>query len=185
MSTNTGNDMMSSAYTGLSDLGQFRADLGLIFSLVAALVLIVIGIYFLIYNDDDNYIRASGTVVEPVCTQETSTQQTSNGNHYNTTVYKCNLTVSYTINGAQYKSTFYTSGNSGYIKGQPVDLMVTKTDYNQAKLATMSSSTIASIMFCIAFSLVGLSYLNYYMTHQYKIYAAGQGASSIVGLFRQ
>ena len=53
-----------------------------------------------------------------------------------------------------------------YVKGDNINLMVNKTNYNDAKIETVKRSIIGSIIMCGALTLMSMCYLNFYLTHR-------------------
>ncbi|VBB17695.1 hypothetical protein YASMINEVIRUS_158 [Yasminevirus sp. GU-2018] len=175
------SDWGNTLYDGASGLGTFKADLGMVIALVVGCVLIVIGAYLVVTDDSDKYLRIKGVVVSPNCVKSSVSYDDKGRAVEN---FKCNMVVSYKINGKVYSKKIYMNSSSSYIKDEPIDLMVSKTDYQNVQLASMDKSTLGSVMVLIAVVVVALSYLNYYLTHNYKVFAAAQGANTVVGLFR-
>jgi len=175
------SDWSNSLYNSASGVGEFKADLVLFIGLIFSILLFVVGIYMILYDDDDKYLRIKGVVVQPNCTTSSSTIDNQGKTIIN---YKCNMSINYTINNKSYSKTIFTSGATSYVKDEPIDLMVLKSDYTNVQIAQMSGHTIGNIFILLAMLLSGASYLNYYLTHNYKIFAAAQGISTITGLFR-
>jgi hypothetical protein len=175
------NDWGNTMYDGLSGVGTFKADLGLVIGVIVGCALIVFGIYFMMNDDSDNYLRVDGTVVQPNCVKS-SVSYDDKGRP--TDNFKCNMIVQYTIDGKSYSKKMYLTGTTSYIKDEPVKLMVAKNNYEDVQLVSMDKTTLGSILMVVALVIVGLTYLNYYLTHNYKVFAAAQGAETVVGLFR-
>ena len=175
------SDWGNTLYNGASDVGVFKADLTLIICLILSTILFVVGIYMIIYDDDEKYLRIKGVVVQPNCTVASKTVDAKG---ISSTNYKCNVAVNYSINNKLYSKTIFTSGTTSYVKDEPVDLMILKTDYMNAQFAQMSNQSIGYILVLAAIGISGASYINYYLTHNYKLFAAAQGASAVAGLFR-
>lgn len=175
------SDWGNTLYDGASGVGVFKADLTMVIGAIIASVLIVIGIYMVMNDDDSNYLRIQGKVLQPNCVK-TSTSYDDKGR--STEHYKCNVVITYMIDGKVYSKTMYTTGTNAYIKDEPIDLMVLKKDYTNVQFAYMDRSSIGFIMMLLALGVVGITYLNYYVTHNYKVFAATQGVNTLVGLFR-
>ena len=175
------SDWGNHIYDGLGDVGTFKADLIMIIALILSAIFVVVGIYMIFHNDDNNYMRIKGIVSEPNCIK-TSSNVDKDG--HQSDVFKCNLVVTYMIDTKTFSKKIYVTGGSSYIKDEPVDLMVLKTDYANAQLAFMGGSQMGSMFIGGALIVVALAYLNYYMTHNYRIFAASQGVNTIVSLFR-
>lgn len=175
--TDWGNEM----YSGLSGVGTFTADLTMVIALIIGSVMIVVGIWMVATDDDDRYLRIQGSVTQPNCTK-TSTSYDDKGKP--TDQYKCNIVVAYKLDNNVYSKTIYMNGSSSYIVGEPISLMVSRSDHNDVQVASMSKGSTGCALFVVAPIIVALAYLNYYLTHNYRVYAAATGTKAIVGLFR-
>jgi hypothetical protein len=173
-------DWPNEIYSGLGGIGGFKAELYLIIAIIAAIILIVVSIYFIATDDENKYLRIEGNVLTPSCVKASTTYD-ERGRPTDT--YKCHIDVSYQINDKLYTKKIYVVGSSNYIAGEPISLMIDKNNNEDARIAIMSKSTIGSIMFGIALLAVGLAYLNYYITRKFRVFAAAQGTSTIVDLF--
>jgi hypothetical protein len=174
-------DWPNNIYDGLSDLGLFKADLGMIIGLIIGLILIVLGIYLMVYDEDHKYLRITGQITQPNCVKSSTTYDEYGKQ---TDSYKCNLNVTYQINGKTYSRKIYVSGTNNYINDEPISLMVMKDNHEDVQVAYMNRTTLASILFIVSILLIGICYLNFYVTHNYKVFSASQGANTIVSLFR-
>jgi len=166
-------------YDGSNELGKFIVDVRMIIALIIGLLMIVVGMYLLINNDDDQFIDVKGIVSNAYCKQTTT--------YYDgkpTVNNKCIITVTYKIDNVSYSKSIYTSDSNEYITGQPINLSVRKTDMNDVSIASFKKHTIAMFLFVGSIFVAGFAYFQYYLTHNYKPYAAAQGASTMVGLFR-
>lgn len=175
------SDWGNEAYSGLSSIGSFKANLSLICVGVISVVLIISGIYLISTNDDNKYVNVNGIVTEPGCTK-TDTIRDKDGNVTN--MYKCNLEIKYNYNNADVTKTIFTTRNTQYVKNEPIELMIDKNDPNNVQIATLKKSILGSILLAIAVVISGCAYLNYYMTNKYKIYAAAQGTSTVFDIIR-
>lgn len=175
------SDWGNTLYDGASGVGVFKADLAMIIGVIVAAVLIVIGFYMMMYNDDSKYLRISGKVLQPNCVKSSITYDDKGRPIDN---YKCNVVVNYMIGGKVYSKKMYVSGTTTYIKDEPIDLMVMKNDFTNVQFAYIDRSTMGCIIMLVALGVVGITYLNYYLTHNYKVFAATQGVNTLVGLFR-
>jgi hypothetical protein len=175
------SDWGNTMYDGLSGVGTFKADLIMIIALIVGLVLVVIGIYMISTDDSDLYLKVKGLVVEPNCVKSSTTYD-DKGRPIDT--YKCNILITYKVNGTAYSKKMYLAGQSNYIKDEPINLIIRKDDLENVQIESMNRTSMGSLMIIGSLVLVALAYLNYYLTHNYKIWAAAQGTETIVNLFR-
>jgi hypothetical protein len=174
------NDLGNNIYNNLCELGEFRTKLGLVFGIIIGIVLVIIGIYMILHDDSDDYIYIDGVVVQPNCSK--SGTQTNKGSTIDT--YACNMIISYEIDKNKHSEQIYVAGNNNYIAGQPIKLMVKKSDHTKVSIAETSSTIIGYVLIGIAIFINSLIFLQYYLTNRYKVYAASQGASTIMDMFR-
>jgi hypothetical protein len=175
--TDWGNEI----YNGLNGVGLFKADLIMIIVLILAAVMIVVGIYMIGTNDSDKYLRVQGTVVQPNCVKAPPSYDAGGRGVEN---YKCNVVVTYKINGKVYGKNIYLVHPTSYSKGESIELMVLKTNHNDAMIATTDKATVGCIMVGVSIAAVALAYLNYYLTHNYRVFSVAQGTLTLVSLFQ-
>jgi hypothetical protein len=170
----------TTAYEGLNDLGVFKANILMVITGIVATIMLIIGSFYIYTDDDEKYLRVQGTVMQADCAQSITHDYNGKPN----TSYKCNVLVDYKIDGKVYSKTiFVNNGSSSYLKDEPVDLVVSKNNYNDVQLAFMKKATTGIIMISLSILVVGLVYLNYYLTHNYKIFSAAQGTRTIFDVF--
>lgn len=174
-------DWGNTIYSGLGGIGMFRAIVSSIVVTIIGFVFIVVGLYMIMNDDSNSYARIQGTVVQPNCVKEFTSYDK---NKRPIDSYKCEITVTYKVNEVTYTNKMYLTGSSAYINGEPIDLMVRKDDPNNIQLGHINKASIGCIMVICALIIVGIVYLNYYLTYKYQLFAASQGASTIVDLFR-
>ena len=174
------NHWGNTLYDGAGSIGIFMANFSMIIGIILAVFLAVMGIYIMINDYDDNYFRIQGKVTEPNCVKTSITYDDKGRSVDN---YKCNSIVSYIIDNYTYFKNIYMTKTSFYIKDEPIDLMVLKKDHTDVKLSYINRTTIGCAAMIFAISIVGIAYLNYYLTYNYKMFAAAQGLSTLVGLF--
>jgi hypothetical protein len=174
-------DWGNTLYKDAGDLGVFKADLIMIIAFIIASVMIVIGFVMVINGDDQEYIRIKGTVVEPNCTKSSTTYDDKGRMNES---YKCNMLVAYSIEKKNLQNRIYVTGNEIYIKGEPIDLVIMKSNHNNVQLSYIDNVSYGSILIGSSVAIFAMAYLNYYLTRNYNLFAAAQGTSAIVSLFR-
>jgi hypothetical protein len=175
--TDWGNNL----YSDLGGIGTFFANFIMIAAIIIALVLIVLGMYTVMYNDDDKYVTVSGTVTSTDCVKS-ATSYNDRGQPSDS--YKCNVIVDYEYDGKKYSQKMYLTGGNAYIKNEPINLKLEKSKPNNVQLSGMTATSIGYIMIICAFGMSGLAYLNYYLAHNYRVYAASSGVKGIFNIFR-
>jgi hypothetical protein len=172
------SDWGNTLFSDIGNVGKFFAKLGLIIIVIISVFLIVLGVTKIVKNDDNKYMNVNGKIISTECIQNPKNPNDTTDTH------KCSIVVEYTINDKIYTKELFLNGSNKYIVNEPIDLKVEKNNYNNAGLATMKESTTGWILIAISLGLFGIAYLNYYLTHNYRSYAAVSGVSNMVNLFR-
>jgi hypothetical protein len=136
--------------------------------------------YAVMYNNDNKYVTVAGTVSNTNCIKSSTTYNDRGQPADN---YKCNVVVDYTYNGKKYSKKMYLAGANSYIKDEPINLKIEKSNPNNVQLSGMTAKSIGYIMIVCALVIFGFAYLNYYLTHNYRIYAASSGVGGILKIF--
>lgn len=178
--TTDGSTFLSGLYSGSVSLGMFRATLSLVAAIVIGVLIVMVSMYCIFYNDDDRYINVTGKVMKAEC--EPITTYDEKGRPI--TRHKCNIVVGYKINDREYSNSIFTTSTEKYLVNEPIALWVDAVDHDDVQLAGIKSSHIGSALSCFAVMIVLAAYLNYYMTNRFEIYASAQGASTVVDVFK-
>jgi hypothetical protein len=173
MSTTNTEGLGSEIYQGSSELGIFTAKLGLGVGVVVGVFMMLMGIYIMMYNEDDKYLNIQAKIAKADCTRYDSYSDSKSQ-----TKYKCKLIVAYMIDGKMYQTVIHTDSSTVYMADEPITIMVEKANFNKASLSGTSSSMIGSVLFGFALVMMGLCYLNYWMSTNFKVYSAGQGVGT-------
>lgn len=187
---NEPHGLLSDLYRGSIYLGQFRASLGMIIAVILGIILTLSGIYLIIYNDDAQFLEIEGIVIGSECATPTKYVHDYDYNYkYGTqnktaTTRKCNVTVRYEINNKIYSRPMFTNDSNIYMVGEPITILVDKTDFSHVRKYEMRSSTLGSIFISFAIVAVSIGYLNYYMTQNFDIFASAQGIGTVFDIVR-
>jgi hypothetical protein len=158
-------------YEAASMYGQAKSIMAAFFGSVIGLILLGIGIYFVTKKDsfDKDVI---GVLDEATCTSFTITR-----NGKNETNYKCDLTISYTINSTKYtKQMVLDSSPNPYNKGNSIDLEYNSSNPNDFRLKEIKKSYLGSGSIVVAILIVVGVWLSFWLTRTNKTYAAATGA---------
>ena len=170
-------DWGNAVYDGLSDIGSFGSSLILYIGLFVYFIAIIVGIYMIIHDNEDEYIRVIGSVIQSSCVKSSSIYEKKDIQIDN---YKCTVGVSYKIDDKEYTKNIFISGQSStYIKDEPIELIVLKTDYTNVKIAQISKSDMGSVIIIFGFGILIISYINYYLASKYKLFSASQGVGTL------
>ncbi len=164
----------SEIYDGVSSVGTFYAKLGMGAGSVIGIILLIMGLYFILFNNDEEFANVEGRVVKSQCSSELSRE----GGRPHVT-HKCNVQVVYKFNEVAYTNTVFVNSSVKYVDGQQISLSVLRSNPNDVRPRRMAESTAGSIMFGVALLVIGLCYFNYYMSKRFKPYAAAQGVHTL------
>ena len=175
-SSTTNNGLMNELVDGMSEVGTVKAEIYFWVGLLVVFCLVVLAIYALSTNTDDEYINVTAIITKSECIQKVVDEKIK---------FNCILTLEYIVNNTKHIGVLDTTGSIHYMPDQRIQVRVSKKDPKTVKMpAIMSTSAIASILFSVAAVILGGCYLNYYLTHKYKFYAATSGASTAFNMIR-
>lgn len=149
-------------------VGEFKAGFGITFGIIIGILFIIVGIYMMFHDDSGKFLKVKGTIVDSTCVK-TFTAYDNEG--YPITSDKCSIIVAYKIDGDVYSRKMYITGSNNYVKDEPVDLMILKTDKENVQIASVGDGTAFGCIFVtIALFIIVLAYIDYYITYKYKIF---------------
>jgi hypothetical protein len=163
-------DGLSEVYGDLKSLGLFVVSLSVLVSIIVSIVFILYSV--LLYFQQDNHTKTvKGVVMVSDC------QKLSNS------LYRCNLTVVYSVDGKEYSTkqlldnqknvvNVYDGIDVNYDPDEPGDSIVGLTPGQLSAKLLLSGVTI------LVASLVVL-----WLTYNFKVLQAGQGAVVLASLF--
>jgi hypothetical protein len=163
-------------YGNLKGIGFLWAELILLIAVILSLVLIIGGLVMVIKDDTDKYFRVRGRVVQPNCSAVPVLSEQSRS-------YKCYAIVSYRIQGREFNERIFLSGINSYVPGEPIDLLVLRTNPRNVQLATTGKGTVGWGMIGTAIVITFLAWINFTFAKRYRLYSATQGASALFSLF--
>lgn len=168
-------DIGRKVYEETTNYGKFVAVIQFYISLVVAIVLVCIGIYFMV-KKEDNIIHTKGKITLAKCTQ-----------YYQQKSYKyaCVLNIDYEVDSKKYNGILNTTSTVPYVEGHIVDISYDKTKPEIIRFRSISSRTLGLILIGVAIFIVGISFFTKYITSKYSVVATATGASSLVGMFRR
>jgi hypothetical protein len=163
---------MSGIYNSVSGLGELRSSLGLYIGGGVAIILGIVAIVFAFKNQSD-LIDTTAIVTQVTCKPKDSKK------------YDCDLTVSFSINEKQYTGNFSMTSDKLLAQNDTILVSYNKTNPTIVTAKVTRNTSIALILGIVAVVLFAAVYLNYYLTHRYKIYAAAQGTETIFDLLKR
>jgi TM2 domain-containing membrane protein YozV len=167
-------------YSGAAELGKFKTTIGLFFGIFFGIVLLIIGIVLLKNSDQNKHTQqVSANIVKLI-----SCNPYSNNNQLN---YSCNFNISYEFNNKAYlpPNTIYVNTTRTYNVGDSIDIYIdpnNPSDYSQES----KKQDIFVGYFIIGISLIVSigSIVSWWLSQKYKLFAAYEGASVGLQLFR-
>jgi hypothetical protein len=145
--------------------------LTIIIGITIGFVLIIVGMHMVMYDEEAEYLRVIGTITQAKY-ERISTSYDDKGNEQ--IINKYNIFVTYMINNIAYAKKLFVNGKTQYVKDNTIDLLVHKNDYTNVQLAYTRKSSFGIIFVISSLVIIGLVYLTYYLTYNYKMYAASQ-----------
>ena len=169
MSETENKGILSSLYTGSADLGVFMADLGMVVGLILGVMILLVGFNKTLY-EDDLYLNVMGRV-KKILYKDNDGMESEPYYVYN---------VMYNVGDTTYNERInQTHIIKQYMNNEPISLWVDKNDHNNVSLVRYNGPTLMSL----ALIIVSMAYVNYYLTHRFKFYAAGKGTSTVFNMF--
>lgn len=167
-------DFGSALYSGAANLGYARAVSGLVVGILITLSLSSAGAYFGISNDPyekETDVTVTGSIVIE--------KKDDRGNNYKT----YDILFTYTVDGKTYSNTVNLSmdkkiGETLRIKYVPSN----PSDYKMND--SLSYRSIGLILCGIAFVILIIVLLNYYLTQRFKPYAAFSGVEGVYSFIK-
>lgn len=171
---------LSNLYGQSASLGLFVVSLQVLSGFFFALLLILCGCYLYWMDDSNEFISITGIITEANCS-ESMMMTNTNGNQMK--YYDCNLKIKYNVNNKNYVSTMNIKSMSSFSVNQSINIEVNKTDPTIIKYDTLNESYIGFCLSSLAFVLIGVYLLQYYVGSRFQLYAAAMGAQTVFSLF--
>src|SRR5271170_258255 len=102
------------SFSSFENVSKFKANFVTVLGIILGSLFLVIGIYMMISDDSDNFLRVRGTVVESNCFIAAVTYDDKGYVENNT--YKCDIVIGYKIDGDVYSNKMYIVGSNNYAR---------------------------------------------------------------------
>jgi len=165
-------DFASEVYENTSSLGRIISLISLIIGIIIAIVLFICAFT---YQSTPDKPSTTATILSASCATIINNNKTE---------YSCILNLKYTINNKEYTNYITTQSNIYYNQNATIDITYEIDNPNKIYIKSLDNMTISLISCGIGIVIILGSVINYYLTHNYKFYAAGQGVASTVNLFK-
>jgi len=172
-----GGGISDDLYSGAASYGRFTSLLGLIFLSLFGIGFLCAAIYFWT-TPPTHSEEVEGTITKSTC--QSSLRSTQSGGSSSKT--SCSTTVQYQVDETLYTTSLYIE--KAVSEGDTITLVYNPNKPQDVQLKGMSQVLIGFILFGVAFILIGIGVLNYYMARRYKFAAAATGVSSGVSMLQ-
>lgn len=165
---------MSELYDEASSLGTFTSKMRLFSAIIVCIILLIISI--VLFATKKEYISTNALVKTALCDSVYNEKSKSS-------TINCTLEVEYTVDYKEYRNRLVTYDTTHNI-GDKIDILYNKNDPNDISYSVFSTTIIALILLGTGVLILGGAYLNYYLSSNYKMYAAGNAAGEIIDLVK-
>jgi hypothetical protein len=165
---------MHEVYSDASSLGVFTSTLWLYIAMCICIIFVIISIY--LFSSRKTLETTKAIITNASC-------NTSFDSKSNARTATCTIDIEYFVEYKKYANKLITTDKYHDV-GDQIDVSYDINNPDNVYYNTFSTTSIALILLCIGAIILGSAYLQYYLSSNYKIYAAGTGASNIVALFK-
>jgi len=166
------SDLGNEIYSGASDVGQIKTSIGLVLGIIFLIICLIVGIYLIFFDKNKHTQNVIATITDLSCL--------NNNNNVN-----CTLNVSYTFNNKSYNEIITTTGTN-YVKNQSITLYIdpsNPSDISEKSLAT--DKTTGGIFIFVGIFIFFATLLSWWLSRKYKFFAAAEGVSLGLNMFRR
>jgi hypothetical protein len=168
-------------YSGLADLGQFKAYIYIILGTIVSIIMLGVGIMYIHKDDSNDYTSVDGTIKKVV---ECKSYENNYGDK-KIKINKCSLLVAYKYEEKDIEKQIFVESSKFFIEQEPVKLMIKKNDSSNVKLDdALSMKTTGILLIFGGVTCFLLCWLYYYLTHRFEVFSAFSGLGTGLGLLR-
>jgi len=160
-------------YKGTSSLGRFTSTVRFYISIVIAIILIAIGIWFF-SKKEDNLVDTYAIIKKVNCLPFVNDKKTIS--------YNCMVDIEYTVNNKVYNGKLNLTNYTPYMENQSVPITYDINNPYDYKSTTIKSKWIGLILMGIAIIVVGVGYYMKYLAAKYEVAAAATGATDVLNI---
>ncbi len=165
-------DFASEVYENSSSLGRVISLISLIVGIIIAIILFICAFSYQATPDKPS---TTATIITSSCTTVLNNNKTE---------YSCVLNLKYIVNNKEYNNIITTQSNTYYNQNTTIDINYELDNPNKIYIKSLDNMTMSSISCVIGIVIIFGAAVNYYLTSNYKFYAAGQGVASSFKLFK-
>lgn len=171
----TGEKIFNSA----ADLGRLKTSIGLIISIIVSVILIIVAIYI---GSQPQRPSVVAFIEEADC--KTYVVPTNNRNYDNSIKNICTLKVLYEVNSIKYSNFLTTRSDIHYAPKQNIEIEYDVNNPNNIFVKNLDNATQSKILIGLAILITGIAFVVNHITQKNEVFAAAQGASTVVNVFR-
>ena len=162
-------------YSGAAEVGQIKTTIGLIIGSIVGVVFIAVGIYLEFFNKNKHTKDILATITDANCTSVATR---------NSVYIHCSLNIKYTVNDKEYKGSVNTNDTT-HIKDSTIKVYIDPVNPSDVSMQSLSGDKTIGL-FVIIFGLfaIGVSVFSWWLSRKYKFFAAAEGVSMGVNMFR-
>lgn len=166
------SDLGSELYSGAAAYGRINAIIGVIFGTIIGILMILGGIGLIKRKTNRTKTIKATITNDPGC---------SGHSENNNTIWDCNLSLSYNIDGKDYTTSISSSSSTKYDKGNTVTLYYNPDNVSDVDLVSDNTHVIGWVILVIGIFLLISTWVWLYIVYKSKFAAAAGGATALVG----
>lgn len=158
-------------YEAAADYGKIRSIIAAIIVTIIGVIAISVGVYFI--RSKDSYDKeVLGLVQESICNQ--ITKKDSKGNR--TIQYECNINVLYKVDNKEYTKSFIVTQSNQIAKNSNIELEYDSTNLEDVRIKQIKNKYIGSGSIVIATIVIVIAWLVVFFTQKSKTFSAVTGS---------
>lgn len=158
-------------YSGTATFGRIMAVVGLVFAVIAALIMIPLGIYFIVHKTK-LVSTVNGTVNVASCVAKVD------HDNDDTIDYDCSLTVDYKVGGKSYSINANSTGGYQYKDGDGITVYYDPKNPSNANISSDNTHVVGIVLLVIGIIIPIVAFVWWYLTRKYKAVAAAGGVAA-------
>ena len=168
----SGGGLGETVYDSAATFGRIMAFFGMLSGCVIGIILISFGVYLMRHKASQTE-DVMAKIVDSKCT----IVQTGTDKQPSQTT-QCNMNVSYTVSGKEYKTNLVTSGRN-YAPNELISIQYNPNNPSDIREKTAANKTIGIVLLLVGLGIIVISIVWFIITLKYKIAAAGQAAYTV------
>jgi len=175
----TGENIYNSSVT----LGRAKTQVGLIIAIVISVILII---WALSIGGTPQRPTTNALIMEANCYTTVFNNRNYNYNYNNNinSSTTCNLKLSYKVNDIEYINNISTQSHNIYTPKQSIMIEYEPNNPNNIFIKNLDNETQSKILVVVAILITGGAYVVNHFAQKNEMFAAAQGASTVVNVFR-